>query len=432
MKKAAWVLILLALAAASVWGVRRLTAKKTVARAFRLVRIERGDLVQSVRASGVIQPIRLVLVGTQVNGPIQKLYVDYNDQVKAGDLVAQIDAIVYEARLAQDEANMGQALANVEQARAKLSQVEKELVRVHKLAEQNMVSQTEQDAAVANRDTLAAQLRVAEAVVRQGEAALRLSRANLAYTTIRSPVDGVVIERNVNEGQTVVASMTAQTLFSVATDLRQVQVLATVPEADIGKVAAGQRVTFTVDAHDLTFTGTVAQVRLAAVTVQNVVTYPVVILAANPDGKLLPSMTANIICEVAARTNVLKVANAALRVRADDVRTPVASGAEKRNGQVTGKEAPAGVKAGSARGDRVRGGSGSRLWLPPPHVGEPPMALLVSVGISDGASTEICEPTDLAEGQQVIAGVLESGAKQEEVVNPFAPKMPGNRPPPGR
>lgn len=417
-KKIVLLLMLVGVATASIWGIRRLTVKKTAAKVFRLVRIERGDLVQTVRASGIVQPIRLVLVGTQVNGPIQKLYVDYNDHVKAGDLVAQIDAIVYEARLAQDEANMGQALANVEQARAKLSQTEKELERVRKLAGQNMVSQTEQDAAVANRDTLAAQLKVADAVVRQGEAALRLSRANLAYTTIRSPVDGVVIERNVNEGQTVVASMTAQTLFSVATDLRQVQVLATIPEADIGKVAVGQRTTFTVDAHDQIFTGTVSQVRLAAVTVQNVVTYPVVILAANPDGKLLPSMTANIICEVAARTNVLKVANAALRVRADDVQTPnVTKGGE------TGSQA--GASSGGGK-QRVRSAAAARLWLPQP-AGVAPVAVSVSVGISDGASTEIRVPTELTEGQQVIAGVLENGAKQEEIINPFAPKMPGNR-----
>lgn len=425
MKKILWILVLVAIVAGAIYGIRCLTVKKPVVKSFRLVRVERGDLVQTVRASGVVQPLRLVLVGTQVNGPIKKLYVDYNDRVKAGDLVAQIDAIVYEARLAQDEASMGQALANVEQAKAKLAQSERELERVRTLAGRNMVSQTEQDAAVAGRDTLAAQLRVNEAMVRQAEAALRLSRANLAYTTIRSPVDGVVIERNVNEGQTVVASMTAQTLFSVATDLSQVQVLATIPEADIGKVAVGQRTTFTVDAHDQTFTGRVSQVRLAAVTVQNVVTYPVVILAANPDGKLLPSMTANIICEVAARTNVLKVANAALRMRADDVLPSVVPAAGASDDATQGSRPGA---ASGGKGVRARGASGTRLWTPQ-LAGKAPVAVRVSMGISDGASTEIREPTELAEGQQVIAGVLESGAKQEEVVNPFAPKMPGGRTP---
>jgi HlyD family secretion protein len=374
------------------------------------VRVERGDLTQTVRASGVVQPIRLVLVGTQVNGPIRNLYVDFNDRVKAGDLVAQIDPIVYEARLAQDEANLSQAQANVEQARTKLPQAEKELVRVNKLAAQKMVSETEQDTALANRDTLAAQVRLADAGLLQAEAALRLSRANLSYTTIRSPVDGVVIERNVNEGQTVVASMTAQTLFSVATDLREIQVLATIPEADIGKIAVGQRVTFTVDAHDLTFTGRVSQVRLAAATVQNVVTYPVVILAANPDGKLLPGMTANIVCEVAARTNVLKIANAALRVRVSDLFP--ATDAE-RTGAV-----------------KKRQEGGARLWLPQPG-GSDPVAAPVRLGITDGTATEICEPVELREGLQAIAGILESGAKQEEIVNPFMPKMPGRRPPGG-
>ena len=162
---------------------------------YRFARIERGDLVQTVRATGTAQPIKLVQVGTQVNGPITKLYVDYNSEVKAGDLVAQIDPITYEARLAQDTANLAQSEASVEETRAKLSQAEKDLARSQELVRRDMLSQADLDAAVATRDSLAAQLKVVLAAVEQAKASLRLSKANLSYTTINSPVDGVVIAR---------------------------------------------------------------------------------------------------------------------------------------------------------------------------------------------------------------------------------------------
>ena len=199
--------IILAVLLAGAGGAWSLWKKKTTASGFRTALVEEGSIVQIVRATGTIQPITLVQVGTQVNGPVRKLFVDYNSQVKAGDLVAQIDPTVYEARLAQDQANFLQSEAAVEQAQAKLSQADKELARSKELARRDMLSTAELDASVANRDTLAAQLKVALAGVEQGKASLRLSKANLDYTTIRSPIDGIVIARNVNEGQTVVASM---------------------------------------------------------------------------------------------------------------------------------------------------------------------------------------------------------------------------------
>ena len=415
---------------------------------YRTARIERGDVVQTVRATGTVQPIRLVQVGTQVNGPVQKLYVDFNDPVKAGDLVAQIEPTVYEARLAQDEANRAQSRASVIQAEAKVAQAEKELVRAKELAKRDMLSQAELDAAVANRDTLAAQLEVAKAAVEQAEASLRLSKANLGYTTIRSPVDGVVIERNVDEGQTVVASMSAQMLFRIATDLRQIQVEASVPEADVGRIKAGQTVSFTVDAHDQEFTGRVDQVRLAAATVQNVVTYPVVILADNPDLKLFPGMTANITCEVARREGVLKIPNAALRFKPTLNETRSGEGGPSA-GSGTGTVAAAsssrgvggGERAGSGRrppgmgGEGGRGGppgmrrggaGGHRVWLPPADPKGDPTPMHVRVGITDGAFTEIIGPEEAAEGKEIIVGLAELDADAQTTVNPFAPRFPGS------
>jgi len=359
--------------------------------------------------------LRLVDVGTQVNGPIQKLYVDFNSTVKAGDLVAQIDPTTYEARLSQDQANLIAAQANVEQTTVKLVQAEKELVRTRKLADQKMLSETELDSATAARDTLTAQLKVSMASVDQAKAALRLSQANLGYTTIRSPVDGVVITRNVSQGQTVVSSMNAMTLFRIATDLRTIQVEASIPEADIGRIREGQRVTFTVDAHESIFTGTVAQVRMSASTQQNVVTYPVIINADNPDNRLFPGMTAIIICEVAQRTNVLKVANAALRFKPADKEKD-----KEKNTTPTAKTKRTGLRFEQKQ----------KVWIQKGENGEL-QPIPVKPGITDGSFTELTDPTPLAEGQEVVTGI-EIDDKDAKTVNPFVPKMPGGQQRPAR
>lgn len=399
------VIVLGAAITAGVLGYRQYKKSKASTGSYRTARVERGDVIQTVRATGTIQPIKLVQVGTQVNGPIKKLYVDYNTLVKAGDLVAQIDSTTYEARLAQDQANLIQTRANVEQTQAKLTQAEKELERARKLTAREMLSQAELDTAVAAHDTLVAQLKVVNAAVSQAEATLQQSKANLDYTTIRSPVDGVVIARNVSEGQTVVASFNAQVLFQIAGDLRKIQVEASIPEADIGNIAVGQTVFFTVDAYDLTFTGTVSQIRMAATTVQNVVTYPVIIEAVNPDNKLFPSMTADIICEVAHRGNVLKIPNAALRFKPE--------------------QRPTDETATEKKSKQARGGHGPRLWIPKDD-GTGLRPAPVSLGITDGAFTEIREPSTLTEGQEVVIG-LQTTAAAEKTVNPFAPQMPGRR-----
>jgi len=399
-----WIIgiVLVAIAVTGYWATRYYSSNKSKESRYRTAPVERGDVVQTVRATGTIQPIRLVQVGTQVNGPIRKLYVDYNSQVKAGDLVAQIDPTTYEARLAQDQANLTQSQANVEQTRVKLNQAEKELERANKLTAREMISQADLDTAVAARDALLAQLKVVQAAVAQAEASLRLSKANLGYTTISSPVDGVVIARNVSEGQTVVASMTAQVLFLIATDLRRIQVEASIPEADIGNIALGQRVTFTVDAFDLVFTGAVTQIRMAAVTVQNVVTYPVVIQADNPGTKLFPSMTADIVCEVARHENVLKIPNAALRFKPE----------EKDKTAKNGKD-------NNAPKRRARLDQKPRVWIQTPD-GNGVKPVSISLGITDGSFTELRDPATLTENQDVMTGMLVL-SDDEKTVNPFTP-----------
>lgn len=424
MKKAIIILILLAAAGGGGWyWWKGSQAEKP--RSYKTTKVERGPMVQTVKATGIVQPVLTVLVGTQVNGPVQKLYVDYNSEVKAGDLVAQIDPSVYKARVAQDEANLHQADASLEETQARLKQAEKELERSRELAKRDLLSQSDLDASVASRDTLAALVKVAQANVEQAKATAQVSAANLSYTTIRAPVDGVVVARNVSEGQTVVASMTAQTLFTIATDLSHIQVEASIPEADIGNVKNGQKVVFTVDAHDMEFTGTVAQIRLAASTVQNVVTYPVIVRADNPGGKLFPGMTANISCEVARREETLRVPNAALRFKPDEADLPAPDKTAGGPGAGHGGGGGGGMRGPREGGEGRMSRSRQMIWILDAAT-KKPKPVSVKLGINDGAFTEVREPTDLAEGADLITGYADNGGPAPQAaVNPFAPPRPG-------
>lgn len=401
MKSRAWkIAAAVVILGGAAWGLWRWKHAGDKTHKYRTAAVESGSIVRSVRATGIVKPIKQVQVGTQVNGPIKKLFADFNTAVKAGDVVAQIDDAVYEARKAQDEANLSQAQASLDQAKAKLARSEKELERSRTLAKKDLVSQSELETAEEECKVFAAQARLAESAVKQAEAALRVSAANLSYTTIRSPVDGVVVARNVDEGQTVVASMTAQTMFLIATDLRHVQVEASIPEADVGGLRAGQPVTFTVDAYETEFQGKVEQVRLASASVQNVVTYPVIIAAENPELRLFPGMTASIACEVDRRDGVIKIPNAALRFR------PPEAAARPR---------PAGP--GAAK-------KGPEVWIL--QDGQP-VPMPVTTGVTDGLFTEMVEGT-LKEGQELLTGVSD-GEETAEPVNPFAPPKMQRRAP---
>ena len=300
MKKAGWiVLLLLAVAAAGWWWS---STGKPAAPQFRTETVGRGEISAQVSANGTLNPVTLVNVGTQVSGTVRRIEADFNQQVKAGQILAELDPALFQAALAQSTAN----LTNTQ---AQLGLAEANAARMQKLFKQEYVSRQELDQALAARAQAAAQVRVARAQVTRDQ-------TNLGFTVIRSPVDGTVINRQVDVGQTVAASFQTPTLFLIGKDLTQMQIDSTVSEADIGLVKVGQPVKFLVDAFpDAEYSGAVRQVRLNATTEQNVVTYNVVVNVANPDLALMPGMTANLRIEVETRPNVLRVPTAALRYR---------------------------------------------------------------------------------------------------------------------
>jgi HlyD family secretion protein len=320
---------------------------------FRTTKVERGEISTTVTATGTINPVITVLVGSQVSGTIKALYADFNSRVKEGQVIAQIDPAILDAQVEQaranvlnaqanvlnSQANLKSAQANVEKAEVAVSDAKRTLDRNRPLVERKVIAQSAFDTAQTNYDSAVAQQEVAKAQsesaksqvestkaqVEQTKAALKLAETNLRYTTIRSPVNGVVISRNVDVGQTVAASLQAPTLFTIAKDLTQMQVDTNMSEADIGRIVGGQEATFTVDAYpERTFQGRVFEIRNAPQTIQNVVTYDVVIQVDNKELRLKPGMTANVTIVVAHREGVLKIPNAALRFQPQMLKNEVA------------------------------------------------------------------------------------------------------------
>lgn len=380
--------------------VRFLDARKTEAAVvhYRTAKVVRTDIFRTVEATGTVQPIKEVEVGAQVNGRIVKLFVDYNSVVTNGQVVALIDPLVYEANYKSALGELHANEANVKKCEAQLVLAEKTLTRKRELVKKEMAPVADYDSALEARDTGLAALAAAKASVEKSQASVSQAKANLDYCTILSPVDGVVITRSVDEGQTVVSSMNAVPLLKLATDLRRIQVEATVPEADIGSVKDGQAVTFTVDSYaGVTFTGEVTQVRMASTTTSSVVTYPVIIEAANPGGKLFPGMTANISVHVDEARDVLSVTSAAFRYHpaaaAHDAQPPAEKG----------------------RTLHLLGTDGR------------PERLVVETGLSDGSFTEIRSQDAALEGREAILGVAvapKAGAAPGGANNPFMPKHP--------
>lgn len=283
---------------------------------YRTVRLERGDIASTILATGTLNPVILVQVGSQVSGNIKRLYADFNSVVKKNQVIAQIDPMLLKAEVEKARANYKAALANVDKAKVIMTDTRRTLNRYKALVKENLVSQSDVDTAQTNYDSAVVQLEAARAQVEQTRAALDFARTRLDYTVIRSPIDGIVLSRNVDVGQTVAASLQAPTLFTIAQDLTEMQINTSVDEADIGLVKSGQKVTFTVDAYPSeAFEGRVSQVRNAPQIVQNVVTYDVIIEVKNPELKLKPGMTANVSIIVTEKRNVLRIPNAALRFR---------------------------------------------------------------------------------------------------------------------
>lgn len=322
MSRRGWIIVALAVAVAAAFFGWRYTQRAAPDAAFKTAQLARGDLSEVITANGTLNPVRVVSVGTQVSGTVAKLYVDFNDKVKAGQLLLELDPSVYAAKLAASEAN----LANI---RAAQGLAAANAARSGELFRQNFISRQEYD-------TTQQQARSTAAQVQQAEAQIKQDRTNLGYTVIRSPVSGVVISRQVDLGQTVAASFNTPTLFTIARDLTKMQIEAAVAEADVSRVKVGQAVNFTVDAYGTrNFSGTVQQIRLNPTTQQNVVTYTVIVSVANPDGALLPGMTANAAFQIANHQNVLLIPNAALSFKPVDwkpVRKPGGGGKGGKRG----------------------------------------------------------------------------------------------------
>jgi HlyD family secretion protein len=447
----------LAVVAASGWWWVQRSAAQTVE--YRTAKIERGSLQASVAASGAVNPVALVTVGTQVSGQIRDLFVDFNSEVKSGQLLAQIDPESFEYRVRSAQADVDAARAavltaqanqiaaqtQVSRAQVDLTEAQRDLDRKQSLVEKQFIAQSEADKARALVNTsqealksVQAQVGVAQANVKlalanvaQRDAALAQARIDLERTRITSPVNGIVIKRTIERGQTVASSLQAPELFIIAKNLSDMQVDASIDESDVGRLKVGQKATFNVDAFPgQTFEGEIRQVRKAATNVANVVTYVAVIGFSNADGRLLPGMTANVKVVTDVRDNVLKVPNAALRMRIPGVEPPdradrpgSPASAPERNPTAPEPVASAPVRNSSSPGPAASGsGSGSgpsasgaarsftrgRIYLQ--GTDGKPKAFNVRLGVSDGTSTELLLRPDspaaaeLVEGADIVVG----------------------------
>ena len=291
---------------------------------FKTIKVIKGAIVETVTASGTVNPVTNITVGSQVSGTISKLYVDFNSPVKKGQILAQIDPSLFQAQVEQAKANLYSAQANYNNIKSTLLNDEKTYDRDKELLQSNFIARSQYDLDLAAYQSYKAQLEGSKAQIKQATAALSNSETNLRYTKIVSPVDGIVVSRNVDVGQTVAASFQTPTLFSVAQDLTKMQIDTTVAEADIGKIKVGQKISFTVDGYpDMTFYGRVKQIRIAPTTVSNVVTYDVVINVNNKDLKLIPGMTANVSIITSNKKDILLIPNESLRFTPfDDIDAP--------------------------------------------------------------------------------------------------------------
>lgn len=324
---------IVALALAALWAWKHHAASAgDGAGGYRTAPVERGDIRVVISSTGQLSAISTVVVGSEISGKVTDVLVDFNDHVRKGQVLARIDPSTYQAQIAQGNAGINAATATAAEAAAALRNAELDYRRKAELGRQQLIARADVDLARSTLERARAQLNANRAQISQQQAGSRTAQLNLGRTEIRSPVDGVVLTRTVEPGQTVAASLQAPELFKLAEDLSKMKIELAVDEADIGQVKVGQRATFTVDAFpDRRFSGEVSQVRLSATTTNNVVTYPVVIEVDNTDGTLLPGMTANAEIEVSHRNGVLRVPNAALRYKpADDASAPAAAGGGQR------------------------------------------------------------------------------------------------------
>lgn len=409
------VAILIALAATAYFAFFK---NKTVDVQVETTMVKTGSISKLVTATGTVEPLKKVEVGTQVSGVIEKIFVDFNSKVKANQLIAELDKTNLKAALAEATAILNTAL-NEEDYQ------QKNFKRINKLFNSKMVSETDYEEALYK-------LNDAKSIVEQRRSDLSKARTNLSYASIYSPIDGVVISRAVDVGQTVAASFSTPTLFTIAQDLKQMQVEADVDEADIGQVKVGQRVTFTVDAYpDDSFSGNVTQVRLEPVEESNVITYTVIIKADNPDQKLMPGLTASISIYTQEINNVLVVEAKALNFQPDEKLIAAYNQREEREGgekntslEKTPPSFPKATTNELTPSDKTKENQHT-VWV---KEGEQIRSRVVKTGASDGVSTQITE--GLKEGDLVVYAMSTQSSDEpgsSENASPFMPKPPGQK-----
>jgi HlyD family secretion protein len=455
-----WILLVPAAAAAGFFFLRG----RGEATQFTTGTIDRGDVVEVVGATGTLEAVTTVQVGSQVSGTIESLYADFNSTVKKGQVIARLDPSILQARLGQAEANVLSARANVDRSQASVEDTRQKYERAKELAAQKLIAETDLETAKANYDGAVAQVKSSQAAESQAVATLNQAKVDLSHTIIDTPIDGVVISRNVDVGQTVAASFQAPVLFVIANDLARMRVNAAVDEADVGRVREGQDVVFHVDAFpEREFKGVVEQVRLNPTTVSNVVSYNTIVAVDNRDLLLRPGMTATVSIVVRKAENALRLPAAALRFRPEGYQRPTARGGSPASGAPAGQAGGMGVQRtqgdpgmGRQGGGRPGGGGG---WPGAAMAGErgpggpgggrgpgrpttvfvpdekgQPKAVEVRIGVSDGQFVELRE--GLEEGATVITGTEIPGARaagagprpgQSPSSNPFTPQRPQPR-----
>ncbi|NJD39437.1 MAG: efflux RND transporter periplasmic adaptor subunit [Geobacter sp.] len=403
MKKLIIIGLVLLVAAGSAWFLLKRPPKIS----YKTAKVEKGSIIAVISATGTVNPVTTIQVGSQVSGTIQKRYVDYDSRVTKGQVIAELDPSLFLAQVEQARGNHQNSQATLQKARVTLADAKRTLERNKQLIAQGIVAQSDFDAAQTAYDAALAGISAAEAGVIQTRGSLMLAETNLKNSVIRSPVDGVVISRSVDVGQTVAASFQTPTLFTIAQDLTKMQIETSVDEADISQARLGQLVSFSVDAYpNRTFKGKVTQIRSAPITVQNVVTYVVVVQVDNHELKLKPGMTANVSIETGRRDEVLKIPSAALRFRpktADETknRKPQAAGASQKGG-AKGKPA------------------GQQVYLLKEGA---PLAVPIKTGLTDTSSAELVEG-ELTEGDEVIVEQVDGSKKKKSGMgSPMGPRF---------
>ena len=423
MKKTHWIILIIVVVGLGIGAWFLFGKKKEAIFEWRTAKVEIGDLKVVVTATGTLNAVKTVQVGTQVSGIVSRILVDFNSVVKEGQVIALIDT----TNLAQA---VEDASASLQRAEIQVNQSKREYDRNKLLYEQKVIAEADYDLSLSAYET-------AVANARSSKAALNRAKINLKYATIYAPISGVVVSRNVDVGQTVAASFNTPTLFTIANDLTKMQVQASVDEADIGKVQVGQEVSFTVDAHDnMTFSGTVSQIRLQPIVVQNVVNYTVIIDVPNPDMKLLPGMTANCTINIQEVKDVLKVPASALTFNPPQeyiqkLMENLPDSIKQKRERWTGGQADrrTGGQAdrrtsGQADGRTGRSGRGNSgmIWI---KKGDTLTPRRVRLGLSDGSYTQVTGKIE--EGEEVVTGQInkQQTTKTSTQQNPFAPQMTG-------